>query len=105
MYKFNEVRFDPIETPVKHLKLNVYNSTTSEPGELRGIEFIDVQGNSMFQIGDHSMSSSLTIKNIELKEDERVIGLISGRRNYKGLYHYDVQFVLGQMETGGNQKK
>ena len=42
LIKFNEARFDPIETPVKRLRLNVYNSTTSQPGELRGLEFIDV---------------------------------------------------------------
>lgn len=89
------------DSKIKLLRVLYSGPNSYYPSALVGIEIGDHSGKMLLQtklIKEYyqSPSTDFVLKEFELDEHERLIGVKSSRRGT--LYHFDVQFVIGRLE-------
>lgn len=99
---YKEYMIEPADSKIKLVRVLYAKANSYYPSALVGLELVDHQGKSVLQtklIKDfyNSPSSDLALKEFELDEHERIIGVKTSRRG-STQYHYDIQFVIGRLE-------
>ncbi len=85
-----------MSTPIKLVKLHLQNETSSDKGLLTGVQLFDFNGAIVLIAGDSTTDEFSQVFDIELKPNERLIGLKCGRRGHMYAWNYDVQFLIGK---------
>ena len=82
---------------IKTVTLKYTNMNNNDPGLLLGIECFDQDQNSILKAGVCTDDIDYSYHNVILEDDERIIGFLSGGRNYKQYAsHFDFQFIIGK---------
>ena len=82
---------------VRHIRIMYRAPAQSNAGALVGLELRDSYNRVLFTTQTVNLDRpDCAVKDVELEEHERIIGVRSSRRGTA--YHFDLQFVIGRLE-------
>ena len=81
------------DKPIRKVQMMVYND--SDYPALQGLKFFDEKNVLIYEIGKHD--KSYLVKEVLLKEDERIVGFWSTKNWDGSAGHYDLQLMIATL--------
>ena len=97
--KNKETLIGPVGSIVRKVRIQYFVKYSDyADGTFAGIIFFDESGEPILQAGfiNKPNAAIYAVKDYELDEDERIIGVKSGLREKGAARHWDLQFIIGK---------